>query len=148
MGHENAGPMSTSRDRVLMVDDDSFVLMILSHVVADAGLEPVTCTTSARCLDLLRPDSFAQSPYTVLLLDWELADMNALQLLQQLDQGGEHLKDKMRIFVVSGSPPPDDFSAACAVLRYLTVEHWWTKPVTAAQIRELKPQGLGAEHTA
>ena len=115
-----------------MVDDDSFVLMILSHVVADAGLEPVTCTTSARCLDLLRPDSFAQSPYTVLLLDWELADMNALQLLQQLDQGGEHLKDKMRIFVVSGSPPPDDFSAACAVLRYLTVEHWWT-PVTAAR---------------
>ena len=113
--------------------------MIVKQMLEDVGYEVNCLEDGEDLLAALAPPAFAECPYDILFLDWELADMTALDLLEQVAQQPstcEHLRD-LRIFIVSGNEPLDDYHGAVAQRTALRVEDWIEKPLSADRLRQI-----------
>ena len=65
--------------RVLLVDNDETVLCALECLLGTMGYETETAWSGAQAMELLR-----SQPFDLVLLDDQLSDANAVELLQQL----------------------------------------------------------------
>ena len=72
---------NTRQDRVLVVDDDPKVLMILEEALKLFGYQPVACSSAARALDIFRdaPDSFI-----TVITDQAMPGMSGDQLIKEI----------------------------------------------------------------
>ncbi|MDO4502738.1 MAG: response regulator transcription factor [Coriobacteriia bacterium] len=128
-------------DRVLIVDDDENVRMVLREVVSTAGLEPVAVAGGREALGLLADEAFA-----LILLDINMPGMDGFQVLERLRSQG----NSTPVIMVSARQDDPD------VLRALGMgaDDYITKPFNPvilsakakALIRRsnLQPEGAGA----
>ena len=73
-----------------------------------------------------------------LLLDCELGDTTAIELLQSIDSKATHLMESgLRIFLMSGNDRPDSLDAELASLKTIKVEGYWTKPIDSQTLETL-----------
>lgn len=164
----------TSRSRVLVVDDDPFVCMIVRQLLKEHDFLVETRESGEECIEALMPDNFSSQPFAVvckaspsasylaniltrhlfpaprqLLLDWELSDMTAIELLQAMDGKASHLMESgLRIFIVSGNERPDSLDVELAMLQCIKVEGYWTKPVSAEKVKLLQGSTSASSHGA
>ncbi|WP_343123453.1 response regulator [Lysobacter sp. Root494] len=119
---EETGPDLSIAPRVLMVDDDSNIVGIVSDVLRDAGHDVLTASNGAQALQLLQQDPAID----VLFSDVVMPGMSGVELAQKALE----LRPALRVLLASGYsegwldnvPPGIDFVA---------------KPYRAMQILEL-----------
>lgn len=73
--------MST-KPRILIVDDDEFILNSLELILLQRGYEVFVADSASRALDLLE----TMSPFSLILLDYQLPDMKAELLISRLPE--------------------------------------------------------------
>ena len=71
--------MSAAQQSILVVEDGPDLGMLLREALADMNRRAVLATTGSEALAIL-----AREPVSLLLLDWDLSDMAAPELLERL----------------------------------------------------------------
>ena len=66
--------------RILVVDDDPNLLVLLSKMLMRVGVTPTTAETGVSALDLLKRNP----PFDLLILDLMLPDIDGMEILGQL----------------------------------------------------------------
>ena len=119
------------RKQVLLVDNEEDVLVLLEHALETEGYATTTAWSGRQALDLLARQSF-----DLVVLDDQLSDLSAEELLKQLHPRSQDLP-----VIVTQNPGAAPFTAdrylslgACAVV--------CKRP--PCEIREVVEQALGA----
>ena len=78
----HASSISTAPIRVLVVEDDALNRSIVCRLLLQGKFEPVTAVNGAQALSLV-----SQLPFHVILMDWQMPDMDGLQCTRQMRAG-------------------------------------------------------------
>ena len=90
--------------RALIIDDNNTSRQILAETLAEWGLEAVTVDRAAAALDELKHGAASHRPYTFVLIDSIMPDMDGLALAQQISQHPELSRSKMILLGTAGQP--------------------------------------------
>ncbi len=108
--------------RVLIVDDDAAARRILSEACAKLGIEADTADSGALALQKLREAAAAQMPFTVMLLDMRMPQMDGAQVARELRR--DESIDSTAIIIVSAHARPDE-----TTMPVESVDAFLSKPV-------------------
>ncbi len=116
--------------RMLVVDDEQFVLQACMRVFTGQGYEVVTESNARKAMDLVF-DTF----FDVILCDWQLThNVDGLDLVEILDKRSP----KSAIIMISGYPA---IERATEAMRRGAVDYL-AKPFTPEEIIEVVEKGL------
>ncbi len=120
-------PTSTSRARILVVDDEPLQLRTAQRILSRTGYDVVTSQSGIAAFELFRGQA-APAPFDLVVLDMLLNESwDGLQLLERI----RSLFPQQAALIVSGHAPNDRGSHA----RRLKVR-WLTKPYTVEVLSE------------
>ncbi len=88
-------PRDTTKQRILVVDDEKMLLVLTGEVLRDAGYEVVTVQSGFECLDLFR---ISPNKYDLVLLDLNMPLMNGEETFQRL----RALRPDVRVMLCTG----------------------------------------------
>jgi len=123
-GAVQAGGGTAQPPAILLVDDDPFMLAVLSDMLGDEPLRVLCAASGPEALDLL-----AREPVAVILCDQAMPGMRGTELLARV--AAAH-PDTVRL-MLSGQ---HDLAEIEAALRSGLADAHYAKPVSAASLRE------------
>ena len=85
--------------RAMVVDDDEIACEHTRLVLRTLGIESDTATDPRTALEMLRQAFSADRPYTLLLTDYKMPEMNGLELIRALRQFDQH---KTAVIMLTG----------------------------------------------
>ena len=107
-----------TKQRILIVDDEEDICMILSYSLQKAGYETLIANSAEEALTLLSPDSpIASSPISLILLDIMMDGMSGLEMAERLRRSTTDAADLQRSDLPSTAQrttPPIIFLTALA----------------------------------
>ena len=107
-----------TKQRILIVDDEEDICMILSYSLQKAGYETLIANSAEEALALLSPDSpIASSPISLILLDIMMDGMSGLEMTEKLRRSTTGAADLQRSDLPSTAQrttPPIIFLTALA----------------------------------
>ena len=107
-----------TKQRILIVDDEEDICMILSYSLQKAGYETLIANSAEEALPLLSPDSpIASSPISLILLDIMMDGMSGLEMAEKLRRSTTGAADLQRSDLPSTAQrttPPIIFLTALA----------------------------------
>ena len=87
-----------AKQRILIVDDEEDICMILSYSLQKAGYETLVAHSAEEALALLLPDSpIASSPISLILLDIMMDGMSGLEMAERLKSENGQVKSENHI---------------------------------------------------
>lgn len=87
-----------TKQRILIVDDEEDICMILSYSLQKAGYETLVAHSAEEALALLLPDSpIASSPISLILLDIMMDGMSGLEMAERLKSENGKVKSENHI---------------------------------------------------
>ena len=87
-----------AKQRILIVDDEEDICMILSYSLQKAGYETLVAHSAEEALTLLLPDSpIASSPISLILLDIMMDGMSGLEMAERLKSENGKVKSENHI---------------------------------------------------
>ena len=120
----SAMPLSRSQTKVLLLDDDSFQLDLLSELLKNLGFNDLTCATSSA--DALRKIAGKPTSFDLVLIDLHLPGEDGFHFMEGLAK----VDYKGALIIVSGQSQDVMRGAALvAKLRRFTLLGTLTKPV-------------------
>ena len=128
----SATPLSRSQTRVLLLDDDSFQLDLLSELLKNLGFNDLTCVTGSA--EALRKIASTPKGFDLLLIDLHLPGEDGFHFMEGLAK----VDYKGALIIVSGQSQDVMRGAALvAKLRRFTLLGTLTKPVERAALAVL-----------
>ncbi len=92
--------------RVLAIDDNPGILMLLTDILSDMGAQVTEATDCKMAWDIIE----SESPFEVVLIDWMTPHMSGLELLK-LIRNNDRYKDVI-LLMVTGLTEVDEVSQA------------------------------------
>lgn len=130
--NKSSGPKSRSALKVLLVDDDSFQLALITEILHSLGIVDITAASSGeKALQTLAKN---QSRFDLMLLDLHMPGMDGFQFMES----AAHVGYAGALIIVSGQNE-DVMQAASMVakLRRFTLLGSVPKPVGKAALSQL-----------
>lgn len=93
--------MLPAETRILVVDDDPSLLILLSKMLARVGVMPITAADGAQALELLHNEPV----YDLLILDLMLPDIDGFEILGQVR--AEQRFSEMPVLILSARADPE-----------------------------------------
>ncbi|GAB4476847.1 MAG: hypothetical protein Kow00124_19430 [Anaerolineae bacterium] len=125
---------SSSGSRILVIDDDPDLLILLEKMLRRIGLSPITADNGSSGLALLQEQAF-----DLLILDLMLPDIDGFDILRQLRADSHY--DAMPVLILSALADPDNISKGLA----LGADGYLTKPylpnTLTSRVKDLLAQG-------
>ena len=123
--------------RVLVVDDNETARQVLTDLLRTMGLNAQAVDGSSAALDALAPDASGLPPYDLLLLDWQMPEMDGLALARRIRS--DHPSHPIPIVMVTAYGREEVLKRAddAGILDVLI------KPVSASTLFECVSQVLG-----
>jgi excisionase family DNA binding protein len=124
-------PTRTSRQRVLVVDDEASIRDLLSKTLALAEYDVDTAADGTTALDRMRAVS-----YDLLIADLKMPGMDGLTLIRQ----AKRIKESLPVIIITG------FSTESSAIEAvnLGVAGYLTKPFRVPQVLAAASKALGA----
>ena len=127
---------------VLVVDDNSTNRRILHELLAGWGTRPAVVESGQAALEAMRQAADAGHPYSVVLLDHMMPEMDGLMLAERI-QADPRLTGAMLMMLSSADRP--ETAARC---RERGVASYLTKPVKRAELLSALMRAVGAAAAA
>jgi excisionase family DNA binding protein len=126
-----AAPARSSRQRVLVVDDEASIRELLSKTLALADYDVETAADGISALERMR-----STTYDLLIADLKMPDMDGLTLIRQ----AKGLKSDLPVIIITG------FSTESSAIEAvnLGVAGYLTKPFRVPQVLAAAAKALGA----
>jgi DNA-binding NtrC family response regulator len=109
---------------IVIVDQDVSTLQLLEQILCSLGHEATACTDAETALD-----TYQKEPYPLVVLDWQLPDMDGLQLCRQIRSLPEG--DNTMILVTGRRNQPEDLK----VVLEAGANDYLTKPVSVGLLK-------------
>lgn len=97
--------MGNKDSKILIVDDDEYLLDIYSVKFSEEGMEVDTAVGGEDALQKIK-----EGNYSVLLLDIVMPSLDGFEVLQKIEEEG--LADDMSVIVLSNQGQPEDIKKA------------------------------------
>ena len=131
----NTEPMPSGTElSVLVIDDNPSALRLLSAMASGLGWHVDSASSSAQAIALAQQRVHGgQSPYQVVLVDWEMPDRNGWQTLEDLDSVFPAAQAPIAVMVSSHGRECLELRSARELSR---LSAFLTKPVTPGMLAE------------
>ncbi len=118
--------------KVIIIDDEPFILMMIEDKLKRAGIEVVALRESVGAVEVIRDEK-----PDLILMDWMMPEVSGLEVCRAL-KADEELKD-IPIFMLSAKGQEEDIKRGLesGVARYLT------KPFSPKALLEVVLEELG-----
>jgi len=118
--------------KVVIIDDEPFILMMLEDKLTRAGIEVVTSRESVTGLETVRavmPD--------LIILDWMMPEMSGIELCRLIKADPTVAHIPLFMLTAKGQEEDEKLGLKCGVARYIT------KPFSPKALLELVESELG-----
>jgi two-component system phosphate regulon response regulator PhoB len=118
--------------KVMIIDDEPFILMMIEDKLKRAGIEVVAIRESVGAVEIIR----TEKP-DLIIMDWMMPEVSGLEVCRAL-KADDELKD-IPIFMLSAKGQEEDIKRGLesGVVRYLT------KPFSPKVLLEIVQEELG-----
>ena len=132
--------MKKSTIRILVLDDESFMLKLLAHMLAELGFTTVTtCDSGSEALEWV---SASDNPPNVILLDLQMPEMDGVEFVRKLV---EHNYSGNLILVSGEEERLLQMAEKLIQAHRITVLGHLKKPVTVAQLSMLMEKSMNMQ---
>lgn len=118
-------PVDLQLKHVLVVDDQPVVLEVMQEYLNHFKVACVLANSGAEAIEKYRQSKLAGKPFDLVILDWNMPDMDGVETLAQLRQLIDH-EHETKIFMMTAYGRED----IVETLRKLHVDNLLLKPVT------------------
>ena len=137
--------------RTLVVDDNAISLGIMAAMVQSLGWPCDSVASGLLALERVRSAHACGQPYQLVLMDWEMPDMDGWQTLAALetpagDQPQHPPKDKPLVIMITANGR--EALSQRSVAEQALLHGFLVKPVTASLLRDTVGEALAARSTA
>jgi CheY-like chemotaxis protein len=132
-----ADPASLQGLRVLAVDDNATNRRILEEILASWGMLPTTASGAREALQRMREARNARTPFSLILSDTHMPEMDGFTLAEQIAQDAE-ISSAIVMMLTSGDRPED--VARCEQSR---IAAYLLKPVKQSELFDAITLALG-----
>ncbi len=118
--------------KVMVIDDEPFILMMIEDKLRRGGLEVVTLRESKSAVDVIRremPD--------LIILDWMMPEISGISICKTIKTDPELAKIPVFMLTAKGQEDDEKLGIKCGVDRYIT------KPFSPRILLELVLEQLG-----
>ncbi len=118
--------------KVVLIDDEPFILMMLEDKLTRAGLQVVTSRESVTALETIRevmPD--------LIILDWMMPEMSGIELCKIIKSDSDVSHIPVFMLTAKGQEEDEKLGFKCGVTRYIT------KPFSPKALLDLVISELG-----
>ena len=118
--------------KILVVDDEPFILMIVEDKLKKAGYDVLTLRTGNGIVELIkssRPD--------LLIIDWMLPGVNGLDICRKLKKNKETSSTPIFMLTAKGQEADEKLVFQCGVDQYIT------KPFSPMSLLKLVESTIG-----
>jgi two-component system sensor histidine kinase/response regulator len=70
--------------KALLVDDSESARMVMQAMLESFGFEVISANGAQEALELFKQHHSSEAPFSILLIDWKMPDMNGLDLVEHL----------------------------------------------------------------
>jgi len=70
--------------KALLVDDSESALLVMQAMLESFGFEVISANGAQEALELFKQHHSSEAPFSILLIDWKMPDMNGLDLVEHL----------------------------------------------------------------
>ncbi|MEN8167625.1 MAG: EAL domain-containing protein, partial [Pseudomonadota bacterium] len=134
---EVSGPEILQGVRVLIVDDHAVNREILHKQVLAWGMRNGSTASATEALNILRQASQTDAPYQIVLLDWQLPELNGLELARAIQADVSIPPVHMVMLSSTGS------DAEYTLARNMGISRFLHKPVRQNQLLECLREVMG-----
>jgi DNA-binding response OmpR family regulator len=126
--------VSKDKHRVIIVDDNRYVLQILTKILRKADYCVTAVETGREMLKLLKKQTYDEA-----IIDVRLQDMNGLDLLNK----SQKIAPNMKKIILTGYPSDEDRIRALEQ----GADHYLSKPIRSEKLIEIieKNRNIGSE---
>ncbi|GMT46990.1 hypothetical protein MNBD_NITROSPIRAE03-2015 [hydrothermal vent metagenome] len=118
--------------KVMVIDDEPFILMMIEDKLRRGGLEVVTLRESKNAVDVIRremPD--------LIILDWMMPEISGISICKTIKADPELASIPVFMLTAKGQEDDEKLGIECGVDRYIT------KPFSPRILLELVLEQLG-----
>ncbi len=123
----------TVQKKILVIDDEPFILMMIEDKLTQAGLKVVTSRQSVGALELIEeemPD--------LIILDWMLPEISGLEICRQLMESDK--LSHIPVFMLSAKGQSEDKDRGLMV----KVKKYITKPFSPKMLLQMVLEEIGS----
>jgi two-component system phosphate regulon response regulator PhoB len=120
--------------KVVVIDDEPFILMMIEDKLRKAGIEVLTLRTSRGAVDVIRremPD--------LVILDWMMPELSGIEVCRSLKKDGATEHIPIFMLTAKGQDADEQMGLKCGVARYIT------KPFSPKALLEMVNEVVGHE---
>ena len=128
--------------RVLVVDDNDTARQVLTALLSGMGLDAVAVAGGAAALTALMPHEGGKPPYDLLLLDWQMPEMDGIALAKRIRV--DHPSHPIPILMVTAYGREELLKSAEGI----GIHDVLIKPVSPSTLFECVSQALGVTRDA
>ncbi len=118
--------------KVLVVDDEPFILMIIEDKLTKAGYKVITKRTTTDIIDCIKSDK-----PDLLILDWVLPGKSGIDICNEIKQNPEISSIPIFMLTAKGHEADEELGFKCGV------EHYITKPFSPKALLHLIEDMIG-----
>jgi DNA-binding response OmpR family regulator len=120
--------------KVLVVDDEPFILMMIEDKLKKAKINAVTLRESTHALEVIK----RERPNLV-ILDWMMPELSGLELCKMIKNDPDTKDIPIFMLTARGQDSEEKLGLQCGVTRYIT------KPFSPKSLLEMIQETIGDE---
>jgi DNA-binding response OmpR family regulator len=118
--------------KVMVIDDEPFILMMIEDKLKSAGLEVLTRRESRGAVDQIR-----QERPDLIILDWMMPEVSGIDICKELKSDPELAEIPVFMLTAKGQEDDEKIGIRCGVDRYIT------KPFSPRSLLEIVLEQVG-----
>lgn len=118
--------------KVIVIDDEPFILMMIEDKLKKAGIKVITLRESINAVSVVKnekPD--------LIILDWMMPELSGIDLCKMLKSEPDIAKIPIFMLTAKGQEADEQLGLKCGVTRYIT------KPFSPKSLLEMIEETLG-----
>ena len=120
--------------KVLVVDDEPFILMMIEDKLKTAMIDVVTVRESGRALERMR-----QERPDLIILDWMMPGLTGIDLCNLIKADPDFRDIPIFMLTAKGQDADEELGMQCGVSRYIS------KPFSPKALLEMVQESIGRE---
>ena len=101
--------------KVVVIDDEPFILMMIEDKLKSAGIHVVTLRSSVPAVEVIRKEKPG-----LVILDWMMPEISGIEVCRSLKQDPETSDIPIFMLTAKGQDADEQLGLRCGVARYIT----------------------------
>ncbi len=120
--------------KVVVIDDEPFILMMIEDKLKNAGIEVVTLRSSVNAVQIVKKEKPG-----LVILDWMMPEISGIEICKTIKQDSEMAHIPIFMLTAKGQDADEQRGLQCGVSRYIT------KPFSPRALLEMVQEVLGID---